>query len=383
MIGRIYKQNKEYYLIEGFRKYSIILDSKNNLKHGDLVEVDVSTYKNVQSEILSSRIKIKKSASGMQWPNINPLLPLHKRLIYRTLDLRDVKNHLIFVIKSEISMFFRKFFAEQGFMEVFTPTILGNILEGNVEKFKIDFYGRSAFLTMNRALYLRILTCSDFKNIYELGPVFVHGSQNTSHHSSEFLTFDWASITDDFNLEKHIKFFDCVLKNLLEYLRGVKSIKNEFGDSLKLNKLVIPDSPRIITYRDLIEIYLNRFPDDKKVTIQRHLSKRVIECGSEKLGNYFWVINFPLDFKQFYCAVDEDKKSVLCAELWWNKIKIGSVSLSDSDIKKVEKRIKLLKLKKQSYKAYLDAISYTSSCAVLGSINLERLLMVILGLSNI
>lgn len=385
MIGRIHKEKKECYCIIGTKRYSVLLDSKNELRHGDLVEIDFYTEKNIPLKIPSSKIKIKKSASGRQMPNINSSFPLHKRLKHRILDLRNPTNHFIFITRSEISIFFRKFFTERNFIEVNTPTIMGNVSEGNVERFKIDFYGKPAFLTMNRALYLRLLICADFKQIYEFGPVFVSGAHNTPYHVSEFLTFDWATMADNFILEKHIKFIDSVFENLLSYLRDATSTlyDNEFKHLNKFDQLVIPASPPIITHQDLVKIYLKKFPDDKIIADQRHIPRRVIECGTENLGEYFWVVDFPQNFKQFYCAVDEDKKTTISAELWWNKAKVASVNLSDSDIKNVKKRLKLLGLEEQNYKTYLKAIDYASSDAVMGSINLERLLMVILGLPNI
>ncbi len=68
--------------------------------------------------------------------------PLHKRLKHRVIDLRSLENHFIFLIKSEVLKFFRNFFSKHDFIEVNTPTIIGNITEGSVKRFKINLYGK-------------------------------------------------------------------------------------------------------------------------------------------------------------------------------------------------------------------------------------------------
>ena len=43
-----------------------------------------------------------------------------------------------------------------GFMRVFTPSILGGISEGGSEVFKIDFYGKPAFLRQDPQLHRQL-----------------------------------------------------------------------------------------------------------------------------------------------------------------------------------------------------------------------------------
>lgn len=383
IIGRIFKQRGNFYCIVGIYKIPILINSDNKLKNGDLVEICLPQNKKFPKVIYNSEIIVKKSFGRQQVPNISFFLPLHDRLKHRIIDLRNPENHFVFVIKSEVLKFFRNFFYKYKFIEINTPTILGNITEGGVKKFEINFYGKTAFLTMNRALYLRLLTCSDFKQIFEIGPCFVAGLHNTPYHVSEFLTLDWAIAIDVLDLKPHIQFLDSVFKNLLKHLQNFVKPLDLVSEGLKIRELNISASSPIITYQELIKMYLKNFPKEEKVITQRHLPLKVIKYGTKNLGNYFWVINFPLSFKQFYCATDENKKIVLSGELWWNNIKVASISLSDSDITKTKQRLRLLGLNENHFKTYLKAINYASTDAALGSINIERLLMVILNLKNI
>jgi len=101
-------------------------------------------------------------------------------------------------------------------------------------------------------------------------------------------------------------------------------------------------------------------------------------------GKYIWVTEFPEKFKQFYCdtAVKNGDNIVLSSELWWNKVKVASVSFSGSDFQKSFKRIKFLGLDTKSFKTYLKAINLASSEAYLGSLYIERLMMVFLEIDN-
>jgi len=101
-------------------------------------------------------------------------------------------------------------------------------------------------------------------------------------------------------------------------------------------------------------------------------------------GPYFWLSEFPENFKQFYCNTSKKngKSVVQASELWWNGVKSASVSFSNSSYEKTLGRIKLLGLDPNNFKTYLDAIRLGSSEAYLGSLYIERLMMVLLEIDN-
>ncbi len=389
MLGRVLKEKGNFYCIAGINKIRILLDSKNKLKNGDLV--DASGVLDFQSGdaiemIKTSEIKVIKSVSK-NLPILGLNSPLQERLKHRILDLRTPENHLLFILKSEIVKFYRNFFDKHGFIGIVTPAILGKITEGRVEKFEIDFYGEKGFLAMTKLPTLHLLICADFSRIYETSLLFVGGKQNTRYHVSEFFVLDWAT-SDNIDLEKQIEFIDesliSLINHLLNYLKLEINLEIDKKRAItsELQKLLHNKRQgNIISYRDLIKKYSYNFPQDKEAGNQLHLPQRVINYTSKIIGDYFWVIKFPETFKQFYCKVKN--KTVLAGELWWRNIKVASISISEADTIKIKKRLKTLGLHEKNFKTYLDAMSYASSEATFGSIYIDRLTMVLFNLKNI
>ena len=78
----------------------------------------------------------------------------------------------------------------------------------------------------------------------------------------------------------------------------------------------------------------------------------------------------------------DGRNVVLASELWWNGIKVASISFSNSDYEKTRARIKFLGLDLKNFKVYLNSIQLGSSEAYLGSLYIERLMMVLLNIDN-
>ena len=386
MIGRISKENGIFYCITGIKKFPILFDSKNKIKNGDLIKINATlNFENKIPKIIrTSEIKIIRSIYKKNIPAINHNTPIHERLKHRIIDLRRPENHLLFTLKNELIKFLRIFFDENGFVEVITPTIVGAMIEGRVEKFKIKFHNKDAFLTMTKLPSLYLLICADFPNVYQTSSLFVAGKQNTRYHVNEFFVLDWAT-SNNVDLKKQMKFIDNFLNLLINYLVNYTKLEKinlpEFQNLLSKRK-----HKNVISYKNLIKKYLNDFPQDEIVKNQLHIPQRVINHISKIIGDYFWVIEFPEKFKQFYCKTNKknsDDVVVLAGELWWKNIKVASLSISDIDSNKIRKRLKILRLDKKNFKTYLNAVDYASNEAALGSVYLDRLTMILFDLKNI
>ena len=134
----------------------------------------------------------------------------------------------------------------------------------------------------------------------------------------------------------------------------------------------------------MIQQYTNTNINDQEALKQFHIPNRVIIFAHNHYGNYLWITEFPEQFKQFYCDTHKkgDKELVSASELWWNGNKVASVSFSNSDYEKTLSRIRKLGLNPNNFKIYLNAIRLGSLEAYLGSLYIERLMMVVLKIDN-
>ena len=237
---------------------------------------------------------------------------------------------------------------------------------------------------MTKLVHLRYLICADFEKVYDLSPVFVGGRHKTSEHVSEYYTFDWAS-SEKSGFDEQLLYVDKVLFELVSRLLKFKDLLNEVKPDLNF-EILLNDVKGVkkITYNEMLAQYLAKNPKDTEVLEQYHLPERIISFAHSTHGDYLWVTEFPETFKQFYCDTTEvgGKNVVMSSELWWRGTKVASVSFSGSDHQKTLSRIKMLGLNPKSFKTYLNSIQLASAEAYLGSLYIERLMMVILDLDN-
>lgn len=379
MHGRITKSGTLYYCVVKGKIYPVEINTDKKINNGDLVRILHPLY---EGPIKSSDFEIfKKNSTKGNFLNIDDSTQLLKRLENRILDLRRPINHARFLFRSNINRILPELFDRNGFTSVNTPLIVGPLIEGRVKTFNIDFFGREASLTMTKLVHLRYLIFSDFEKVYDLSPVLVGGTHKTSNHVAEYFTLDWAS-SGKGDFSSYLKFTDKILLKLLAKLSkhtNSSDLNIDFG--LKILEI---EEASIITYDELMGQYLAKNSEDSKVLTQFHIPDRVIKFAHNHFGKYLWVVDFPKEFKQFYCDTikRENKEVVLASELWWDGVKVASVSFSNSDYEKTLSRIKGLGLLPRNFKTYLNALKLAPLDAYLGSLYIERLMMVILNIGN-
>ena len=114
---------------------------------------------------------------------------LETLLDYRPITLRNAKERAIFQIQAGICRGFRKFFDENGFTEIRSPKIVFSGAEGGANIFKLDYFGREAYLTQSPQFYKQIMV-GVFERVYEIAPVFRAEKHDTSRHVNEYTSVD-------------------------------------------------------------------------------------------------------------------------------------------------------------------------------------------------
>jgi aspartyl/asparaginyl-tRNA synthetase len=97
------------------------------------------------------------------------------RLSNSILDLRKPTSQAIFRVQSEGCRNFRAFLEGRDFLEIHTPKLQGGATEGGAEVFKLNYFGRPAFLAQSPQLTKQRCISPVFGRVYEIGPVFRAG----------------------------------------------------------------------------------------------------------------------------------------------------------------------------------------------------------------
>ena len=92
---------------------------------------------------------------------------------------------------------FRATLDRLGFTEIQTPKLVASATEGGANVFRVDYFGRPAFLAQSPQFYKQSLA-GVFERVYEVGPVFRAEPHDTARHLAEYVSLDaeLAFITD-------------------------------------------------------------------------------------------------------------------------------------------------------------------------------------------
>lgn len=134
------------------------------------------------------------------------------RLNSRFMDLRKPEIRAIFEIRSAVTGLIHEFMLSEGFANVATPKICASGAEGGATLFKVDYFGKPAFLAQSPQLYKQMLMSSGIDRVYEIGPAFRAEHSNTTRHVTEFTSWDaemsWISREEDVmdEIEKAVRY---------------------------------------------------------------------------------------------------------------------------------------------------------------------------------
>ena len=76
-----------------------------------------------------------------------------------------------------------------GFTEIQTPKIVATATEGGANLFRVDYFGRDAFLAQSPQFYKQTMV-GVFERVYEVGPVFRAEPHETARHLAEYVSLD-------------------------------------------------------------------------------------------------------------------------------------------------------------------------------------------------
>ncbi len=157
-----------------------------NKRPGQTVNKDIKTG---EVEISAAEVKILAIAETLPFEVETPDLELPTLLDHRALTLRSVKSKSIFSVQETIVASYRKTLKDNGFTEIFVPTIVPSATEGGAEVFKVDYYGHKAFLAQSPQMYKQIMV-SIFERVFTVAHAYRAEPSVTTRHLSEYVSLD-------------------------------------------------------------------------------------------------------------------------------------------------------------------------------------------------
>lgn len=229
-------------------------------------------------------------------PTLKVGLPV--QLDHSVLAARNPRQRSLFRLSAGVMRAFRDTLTAEGFTEVQTPKFVASATESGANVFKLDYFGRPAYLAQSPQLYKQVLT-GIFERVFEVGPVFRAEPHDTTRHLSEYVSLDveMAFIVDH----------RTVMALLTQVIRGIlAALAERHAEDLARWEVVMPTAPEV--FPSLF------FPEAQELIYQRHgvdvrgepdLSPQderwLGEWAREAHGSDFlFVTGYPMSKRPFY-----------------------------------------------------------------------------------
>ena len=228
---------------------------------------------------------------------------LETKLDFRPLTLRNEKERAIFKLQEGILRGFRSFLQENGFTEIHSPKIVYAGAEGGANIFKLDYFGREAYLAQSPQFYKQMMV-GVFERVYEVGPIFRAEKHDTARHLNEYTGVDFEM--------GYIESFHDIMEMETGMLKAALTmLEQEYSFELELLGVRLP---RIETIPTL------KFSEAKALVAERtgrvfreshdfepeeeRLLSEIVErdTGSE----FVFVTHYPAQKRPFYVMEDSD-----------------------------------------------------------------------------
>lgn len=151
----------------------------------------VSSVSCANIELHATKVVIVSLAeTPLPFPLRDPNTKLDTRLDHRVMDLRTTATGAIARLVSIAGNAFRDHLLSRDFVEIHTPKMIGTPSEGGSSVFKLDYFGKPAFLAQSPQLYKQMVLMGDVPRVFEVGPVFRAENSLTHRHLTEFVGLD-------------------------------------------------------------------------------------------------------------------------------------------------------------------------------------------------
>lgn len=301
-------------------------------------------------------------------------------LDHRHLWIRSREQNAVMRIKATAMDGARDWLRNNDFIEVTPPIFTTNACEGGVTLFKLDYFGREAYLSQSAQMYLEALIFA-LERVYSLTPSFRAEKSRTPRHLTEYwhLELEEAWVDNKGNMEIQEQLVTAMVEKVLKERKEELSLIKR--DTSKLREVRSPfkrlrysqaiDRLRSLGYKVSYGCDLGA-PEERAMTAEENAP--------------LFITNYPKECKAFYMREDpEDPSTYKCADLLapegYGEIIGGSER--ETDVAKLIERLEGLGIPLEPYQWYLDLRRYGSVPHSGFGLGLERVVRWICGFEHV
>lgn len=308
-------------------------------------------------------------------------LNLDTELALRPAVLRHEWERAAFKIQEGLARAFRDYLTGEGFTEIHTPKIVHAGAEGGSNIFRLDYFGKKAYLAQSPQFYKQTMV-GVYERVFEIGPVFRAEKHATPRHLNEYTGLDFEM--------GYIRSFYDVIEMETGYLRyAMALLGREYGPELTLLGVDLPDVDRIPCLR---------FDEAKRLAADKYGCRirdpydlepeeeaRIGRYAREEFGSDFvFITHYPSKKRPFYAMDDpDDPKFTLSFDLLFRGMEVTTGGQRVHDYAAQVAKMEVRGMEPAEFGSYLMIHRHGMPPHGGLGIGLERLTMQLCGLDNI
>lgn len=306
---------------------------------------------------------------------------LEANLAVRPLALRNPRERAVFKLQESLVRGFREYLQSIGFTEIHTPKIVAAGAEGGSNLFRIDYFGKKAFLAQSPQFYKQMMV-GVFERVFEVGPVFRAEKHSTARHLNEYTGLDLEmGFIDSFEDVMQVE------NDLLRYTMDL--IRGQYAKYAKVLGVKIPEVGEIPRVRfdeakQLISEKYNhviRNPFDMEPEEEQLVGRYFLE---EKGSDFVFVTHYPSKKRPFYAMDDPaDPRYTLSFDLLFRGTEITTGGQRIHDYEEQTAKMRMRKMDPADFESYLMIHKHGMPPHGGLGIGLERLLTRLLDEKNV
>ena len=359
---------------------------KEENKEEEKKEENTEESKEDKKKKKKDKKKEKKEKKEEKKEKLEIVVKMNTRLDNRVFDLRVPTTQAIFKLQSGVAHLFREYLDSKDFIEIHSPKLIGGASEGGSNVFKFKYFNQDACLAQSPQLYKQMCIISDFKRVYEIGPVFRAENSFTSRHLCEFTGLD---------IEMEIKehFFEVldVLGELFYFI--FKGLNERYAKELEIVNNQYPFEPLVLTpevlklpWTEGIKLLTeNGFKQDINEDLDTENEKALGKLVKDKYKTDFYILyGYPKSARPFYTMPDpkdDNFTNSFDAFIRGEEVLSGAQRIHDYDL--LLQKVKEKEINPETLSDYLNAFKLGAPAHGGAGIGLERVVKLFVGLGNI
>ncbi|MBU2545280.1 aspartate--tRNA(Asn) ligase [Patescibacteria group bacterium] len=309
---------------------------------------------------------------------------LDKQIDWRQISLRRPENQLIFLVQTTMEQAMREYWAQNGFIEIHSPKLMGTASESGAELFKVPYFNNwTAYLAQSPQFYKQMAMASGFDKVFEIAPVFRANPSFTSRHDTEFTSVDmeisWIDSHEDvMQLEEEWIAYSL---DIIAKKHG-NEIKEVFGIDVVVPTIPFPR----ITLEDARKVLNSQGHEiSHKADLDPQGERMLSEHIKERYGHEFvFATDYPASVRSFYHMRYKNAPEVTKSfDLLWKGLEITTGAQREHRVDKLMAQAEEHGFGLKPLEHYFNFFRY--GCPPHGGcgVGLTRLLMVLLNRPNV